>query len=95
MREKPVFHLLRLHGLSFIKIISEVIVIGEGSTHNLSFHSSFPALPLFTRLVYTGLIGELEHLKIKRRLMDEKFPSVMGEYLFLRTIKVKINFFFP
>ncbi len=32
-----------------------------------------------TRLVYTGLIGELEHLKIKTRLMDEKFASVMGE----------------
>ena len=30
-----------------------------------------------TRLVYTGLIGELELLKIKTRLIDEKFPSVM------------------
>jgi hypothetical protein len=27
----------------------------------------------------TGLLGELEHLKIKTRLMDEKFVSVMGE----------------
>ncbi len=27
----------------------------------------------------TGLFGELEHLKIKKRLIDEKFPSVMGE----------------
>ncbi len=26
-----------------------------------------------------GLIGELEHLKIKTRLIDEKFASVMGE----------------
>ncbi len=25
-----------------------------------------------TRLTYTGLLGELEHLKIKTRLMDEK-----------------------
>jgi hypothetical protein len=33
----------------------------------------------FTRLVYTGLLGELEHLKIKTRLIDEKFASVMGE----------------
>ncbi len=32
-----------------------------------------------TRLSYTGLIGELEHLKIKTRLTDEKFASVMGE----------------
>ena len=32
-----------------------------------------------TRLVYTGLIGELEHLKIKTRLIDEKFASVRSE----------------
>jgi hypothetical protein len=32
-----------------------------------------------TYLTYTGLIGELEHLKIKTRLIDEKFASVMGE----------------
>jgi hypothetical protein len=25
------------------------------------------------------LFGELEHLKIKTRLIDEKFASVMGE----------------
>ncbi len=31
-----------------------------------------------TRLVYTGLRGGLEHLKIETRLMDEKFTSVMG-----------------
>ncbi len=32
-----------------------------------------------THLTYTGLLRELEHLKIKTRLIDEKFPSVMGE----------------
>ena len=32
-----------------------------------------------TRLTYTGLLGEQEHLKIKTRLIDEKFASVMGE----------------
>jgi hypothetical protein len=32
-----------------------------------------------TRLVYTGCLGELEHLKIETRLIDEKFTSVMGE----------------
>jgi hypothetical protein len=37
-----------------------------------------------TRLVYTGLLGELEHLKIKTRLIDEMFASVMGEYVFLK-----------
>jgi len=35
-----------------------------------------------TRLAYTGLLGELEHLKIKTRLIDEMFASVMGEYVF-------------
>ncbi len=30
-----------------------------------------------TRLEYTGLLGELEHIKIKTRLIDEVFPSVM------------------
>ncbi len=33
----------------------------------------------FTGLSYTGLVVELEHLKIKTRLIDEKFASVMGE----------------
>jgi hypothetical protein len=32
-----------------------------------------------TRLIYTGLCGELEHLKINTRLIDERFASVMGE----------------
>ncbi len=37
-----------------------------------------------TRLSYTGLFGELEHLKIEARLIDEMFVSVMGEYVFLK-----------
>ena len=37
-----------------------------------------------TRLTYTGLLGELEHLKIKTRLIDEMFVRVMGEYVFLK-----------
>ncbi len=32
-----------------------------------------------TRLSDTVLFGEQEHLKIKTRLIDEKFVSVMGE----------------
>jgi hypothetical protein len=32
-----------------------------------------------TRLVDTGLVVELEHLKIKTRLIDEMFTSVRGE----------------
>ena len=31
-----------------------------------------------TRVGYTGLRGGLEHLKIETRLIDERFPSVMG-----------------
>jgi hypothetical protein len=37
-----------------------------------------------TSLTYTGLIGELEHLKIKTRFIDEMFVSVMGEYVILK-----------
>ena len=33
----------------------------------------------FTRLTYTGLVVELEHLKIETRLIDEKFANAMGE----------------
>ena len=32
-----------------------------------------------TRLSDTGLLEELEYLKIETRLIDEKFASVMGE----------------
>ncbi len=32
-----------------------------------------------TRLTDTGLVVELEHLKTKTRLIDEKFGSVRGE----------------
>ncbi len=35
----------------------------------------------FTLLVYTGLVVELEHLKIETRLIDEKFANAMGEYV--------------
>ncbi len=36
------------------------------------------------RLVYTGLLGGLEHLKIQTRLIDEKFASVMGECVIVK-----------
>jgi hypothetical protein len=35
----------------------------------------------FTRLAYTGLVMELEHLKIEPTLIDEKFANAMGEYV--------------
>ena len=34
-----------------------------------------------TRLGYTGLCEGLEHLKIKMRLINERFANVMGEYV--------------
>jgi hypothetical protein len=33
-----------------------------------------------TLLTYTGLSGELEHLKIETRLIDEIFGCVMGKF---------------
>jgi hypothetical protein len=36
------------------------------------------------RISYTGLLVELEHLKIKTTLIDEMFPIVMGEYVLLK-----------
>jgi hypothetical protein len=38
-----------------------------------------PKYDEFTCLTYTGFLEELEYLKIKTRLIDEKFASVMGE----------------
>ncbi len=35
-------------------------------------------------LVYTGFLGGLEHIKIETRLIEEMFPSVMGENVFLK-----------
>jgi hypothetical protein len=35
----------------------------------------------FTFLTYTGLVVELDHLKIETRLIDEKFANAMGEYV--------------
>jgi hypothetical protein len=37
-----------------------------------------------TLLGYTGFLGQLEHLKIQTRFIDEMFPSVLGEYVFLK-----------
>ncbi len=36
-------------------------------------------------LVYTGLSGGLEHLKIETRLIDERFESVMVECVSVRS----------
>jgi hypothetical protein len=35
----------------------------------------------FTRLTYTELVVELEHLKIETRFIDEKFANAMGGYV--------------
>jgi hypothetical protein len=46
----------------------------------------------FTRLAHTGLVVELQYLKIKTRLTNEKFASVKGEcsntfYVYYESIK--------
>jgi hypothetical protein len=38
-----------------------------------------------THLAYTVFLGELEHLKIETRLIDEMFASVKVEYVFLKS----------
>jgi hypothetical protein len=45
-----------------------------------------------TRLTYTGLLGELEHLKIETRLIDERFASVMGEMCLRHRVGVNLSF---
>ena len=40
-----------------------------------------------TLLGHTGLVVELEHLKTKTRLIDKKFASVRGEFVYYESIK--------
>ncbi len=44
-----------------------------------------------TRLTYTGLLGGLEHLKIETRLIDERFESVMCEYVIFRSYRCAVD----
>jgi hypothetical protein len=48
----------------------------------------------FTRLPYTGLVLELEHLKIETRLISERFANAMGEcenlVVYYETMKRKL-----
>ncbi len=44
----------------------------------------------FTRLPYTGLVLELEHLKIETRLISERFANAMGECV-VETMKRKLT----
>jgi hypothetical protein len=46
-------------------------------------HSSY-VVSINSSIKNHRLLGELEHLNIKTRLIDEKFASVMGEYVFSR-----------
>ncbi len=47
--------------------------------HFVYFFVHYEWRKVCTRLGDTGLVVELEHLKIKTRLIDEKFVSVIGE----------------
>ena len=48
----------------------------------------------FMRLTHTGLVVELEDLKIKTRIIDEMFLSVMGEgaNMFVRALCLEVLF---
>ncbi len=67
--------------------VSEVIVYCESINRDLKTRPTYESrcderlktkVEESTRLPYTGLLGELEHLKIKTRLIDEMFVCVMG-----------------
>jgi hypothetical protein len=42
-------------------------------------HTRIQEIDSVSTLGYTGLLEEVEYLKIETRLIDEKFASVMGE----------------
>ena len=42
-------------------------------------HDSKTKVEESTHLVYTGLRGGMEHLRIETRLIGERFESVVGE----------------
>ena len=56
---------------------------GSGSVR-IHYVTSVDVLSTTGTKTYTGFLGELEHLKIETRLIDEMFSSVMGEYVFLK-----------
>jgi hypothetical protein len=55
---------------------------GPGLRYPGTLVPGIPSKEKSTRLTYTGLLGKLEHLKIKTRLTDEMFVNVMGKYVF-------------
>ena len=44
----------------------------------------FDSQTLYLYISQEMTVAGLEHLKIKTRLIDEMFASVMGEYVFLK-----------
>ncbi len=44
----------------------------------------FPELHTVHMPRLSGFLGELQHLKIETKLIDEMFASVMGEYVFFK-----------
>jgi hypothetical protein len=53
--------------------------IDSKTEHVTRFLGRFCKIKEFTRLPYTGLVLELEHLKIETRLISERFANAMGE----------------
>jgi len=66
----------------YVKVESMIRVRGGGEEVNVYYESIKRDINTktkeFTRLAYTGLVVELEHLKIETRLIDEKFAIVKG-----------------
>jgi hypothetical protein len=55
------------------------ITCDRDRTDNLSDERLQTKSKEFTRLTYTGLVLELEHLKTETRLISEWFANAMGE----------------
>ena len=67
--------------------ISKTVILPNPITRVETVETStimFHKLKIKTRLTYIGLLGELEHLRIETRLIDEMVVSVMGEFVFLK-----------
>ena len=67
--------------------------LGEGAPDSTGF------LFIMNRLAYTGLLGGVEHLKIKTRLINEKIKNTLSEYnrvcdLYVIGDPSKLNFSF-
>jgi hypothetical protein len=66
-------------GLVFKSFITPILILILVCWPHLHKDKIKPKGEESTCLTYTGFLGEMEHLKIETRLIDEKFASMMGE----------------